>query len=65
MAIWFKPKRPVCDCEADETVVSTPRIRVVKKPPTYRPVRKESRIVRHYRKRDEAHFWHWEDQKKP
>ena len=59
MAIqWFTTSKPVCDCVADVTQVST-----VCEAWRGRPVRKiRVRQVRHYRESDDAYFWHWEDQ---
>lgn len=57
MAIqWFTTSKRVCDCEADVTQVSTVR-EVIRGMP---PRRIRSRMVRHWRERDDAHFWHWE-----
>lgn len=48
-----------CGCEADITeetamvVVRRGRMRIPKR----------AKVVLHYRKRDEAHFWHWSDQR--
>ncbi len=57
---WY-PKNPKC-CEADVTVVSTVMTRVTRRPPTFIPRPVNATIVRHYRERDQAHFWHWSDQ---
>jgi len=60
MAIqWFNTKKDLCDCEADITQFSTVREMIRGKP----PVKKRSRQIRHWRKQDNAHFWHWEDQR--
>ena len=55
---WFKKTKPKCRCEADKTQVTRP-ITMLRGNPKRK---KTSRMVRHYRVRDGAHFWHWEDQ---
>jgi hypothetical protein len=54
----YPVKRPQCGCEADKTAVTT----VIHNVPRGQPPRlKSAQKVFHYRKRDEAHFWHWSD----
>lgn len=45
-----------CRCEADETQVG-PKMSAVRN-----GISRVSRVITHYRKRDQARFWHWEDQ---
>lgn len=47
-----------CRCEADEEHKG-PKVTVLRGKPA---VKKTSRVVSHFRRRDNAHFWHWEDQ---
>ena len=56
MKRWDAPEG-VCDCEADVTKISAVAV-VHRRSGTVR-----SQKIEHYRKRDEAHFWHWEDTK--
>lgn len=67
---WFDTSKTVCNCEADITQLSTVQEAIrgtwnhkwgKKSKVVWRKVR--SQRVRHYRKRDEAHYWHWKDQK--
>ncbi len=71
MAQWFTlaPAKILCSCEADVTETSTVResirgfvngSRLNGAPVRWKATR--SRMTRHYRARDDARFWHWEDQ---
>ncbi len=71
MAQWFplKPAKIKCACEADVTETSTVRepIRGFVTGSTLNGapvqwVKTRSRMIRHHRARDDAWFWHWEDQ---
>jgi hypothetical protein len=67
---WFDTKKNLCDCEADITQQSTVKEAIRgtwngKWGKDHKVVWKRIRNprVRHYRERDQAHFWHWKDQK--
>ncbi len=49
---------PRCRCEADVTVESA----VLRVPRGMPRQLKAAKQIHHYRKRDQAHFWHWSDQ---
>lgn len=55
---WWSAPEGVCDCEADVILMSA----VVE---FHRPHEGQvrSQKVQHYRRRDQAHFWHWRDTK--
>lgn len=65
----FPVTKPKCDCEADITVETTMLaerrgewnglLGVAAK--VVWTIRRAKRVF-HYRKRDQAHFWHWSDQ---
>jgi hypothetical protein len=57
MKMWAAPNR--CGCDADVTMESA----VVPVPLVWTKVPRRAKFIFHYRKRDEAHFWHWSDQK--
>ena len=52
---WWPAPEGVCQCEADVTLISAV-VHVHRRSGTVR-----SQKVNHYRKRDQAHFWHWAD----
>ncbi len=54
---WHPVRNPKCQCKADVTEISTVRTRRRGKPPKM----KKAQMIRHYREKDEAHFWHWSD----
>lgn len=56
---WLPYRRPKCDCDADRSEITHVLEGFRGKP---RRIRR-AQMIRHYRDRDDAYFWHWSDTK--
>lgn len=56
---WLPVGKPKCGCDADRTETSFVFEAIRGRPAK----RRRGRMIRHWRERDDAHFWHWSDTK--